>query len=114
AVYRLTLGEVPYPAAVFPAGARRGKEVEVEFSGFNVPGDARRKFTAPDAGTPWHWVGTDGTLTDGRELPFVVGEFQEVIETEPNDTREKANALPFRFPDAGVTVNGRFDKPGDQ
>src|SRR5262249_10514321 len=30
------LGDVPSPAAVFPAGARRGKHVEVEFSGFNV------------------------------------------------------------------------------
>lgn len=113
AVYRLTLGEVPYPTAVFPAGAQRGKQVEVEFSGFNVPGNSRRKLTAPDTTNPWHWVGTESALTDGRELPFVVGEFQEVIESEPNDTREKATALPFRYPDAGVTANGRFDKSGD-
>lgn len=113
ATYRLTLGDVPYPVTVFPAGARRGSSVEVAFSGFNVPADTRKKLTAPDSAIPWQVVRPELALTDGRDLPFITGEYAEVIEAEPNDSREKANVLPFRFPADGVTVNGRFDKPGD-
>ena len=108
AVYRLTVGDVPFPATVFPAGARRGSTIEVEVSGFNVPPNTRRKFAAPDSAFPWQAIRPEHALTDGRDLPFVVGEYPEVIETEPNDSREKANAL-----NLGVTVNGRFDKPND-
>lgn len=112
AIYRLTLGEVPYPTAVFPAGAQRGKTLEVEFSGFGMS-NSRQKITAPDSAIPWQTVRFEHPLTDGRVLPFVVGDHPEVTEVEPNDVREKATALPFRFPDGSVTANGRFDKPGD-
>lgn len=112
-IYRLTLGEVPYPTAVFPAGGRRGQPVEVEFTGPNVPPKAGRKVAAPDSPFLWQSVRLDHPLTDGRPLPFLLGDHPEMSEAEPNDSPEKANPLPVRFPTKGVTVNGRFDKPGD-
>jgi hypothetical protein len=113
ATYRLTVGDVAIPAAVFPAGAKRGTSVEVAFTGFNVPQNARKTIVAPGAANPWQTVQPDFALTNGHDLPFLTGEYAEVIETEPNDAREKANVLPFKFPADGVTVNGRFDKPND-
>lgn len=112
-VYRLTLGEVPYPLAMFPAGAQRGKALDAEFFGINVPANTRRRLTVPDSNFLWQSTGSGLALTDGRELPYLIGDHPEIIESEPNDTREKANPLPVKFPDAGITVNGRFDKPND-
>ena len=37
AVYRLTLGEVPYITAAFPAGYQRGTDPKIELFGANVP-----------------------------------------------------------------------------
>lgn len=108
ATYRLTLGDVPIPTTAFPAGARRGAQVDVAFGGFNVPATARRKLTAPAGANPWQAVSPEFALSDGRDVPFVTGDYPEMIEREPNDTRERANALP-----AGTTTNGRFDKPND-
>ena len=112
AVYRLTIGDVPYPTAVFPAGAQRGKPVDAAFSGFGMS-DSRQKLAAPGAALPWQTVRFDQPLTDGRALPFITGDVPEVTEAEPNDTRDKATPLPFRGADGGITANGRFDRPGD-
>src|SRR5262245_19695374 len=109
AVYRLTLGEVPYPTHITPPGGRRGEKVEVEFSGPNVKPRTRRTITVPAAPPPWQYVAFDDPLADGRELPFVCGEFPERAEVEPNDDRKQA--MPLTLP---VTVNGRFDRPGDE
>jgi hypothetical protein len=94
---------------VFPAGGRRGKQVDIEIAGPNVPPNTRRSITAPDS--PFHWqsVGAGLVLTDGRDLPFLVGDLAEQTESEPNDSRDKAIALPAE----GVTFNGRFDRTGD-
>ena len=108
-VYRLTLGDVPYPTAVFPTGGRKGQPVNLAFSGANVPTSTRRTVAVPDTLFQWHTAGAGLALTDGRELPFLAGDHPEVTEAEPNDGRELATQLP----PGGVTVNGRFGKSGD-
>ncbi|MDB5341040.1 MAG: peptidase domain protein, partial [Planctomycetaceae bacterium] len=111
AVYRLTVGDVPYPTFVFPPGARRGDQVDLTFGGFNVPPDARQTLTASSASSspfPWQAVRFDSPLTDGRELSFIQGEFPERIGTEPNDDRPQATELTLP-----VTVNARFEQGGD-
>lgn len=109
AVYRLALGEVPYPTAVFPPGGQRGKTVEVEFTGPNVPPQTKQKVTLPADGFPWQTVRFDNPQTDGFELPFLMGDHPEVIEREPNEGRTHAEALTLP-----VTVNARFDRSGDE
>lgn len=109
AVYRLTVGEVPYPTFVFPPGGQRGQKVAIEFAGPHIPQGTRQDFAVPGQGaSPWLTILFNSPLTDGRELPFVRGEFPELIEKEPNN--EAAQAMPLAMP---VTVNARFDKPGD-
>lgn len=108
AVYRLTLGDVPYPAAAFPAGGQRGKASEVQLLGLNLPATTVRR-TVPDSAFPWSTVPFKLQLHDGRDLPYLIGEHPERMEAEPNDSREKATAVPAD----GFTVNGRFDSPTD-
>ena len=53
AVYRLTLGDVPYPTALFPPGGQRGGTVELSAFGPNVPPGAHvfvRRTGRPAAG----------------------------------------------------------------
>jgi hypothetical protein len=115
ATYRLTLGDVPIPTTAFPAGVRRGGARELEISGFNVPRNALRTLDAPQTGLTWQTVSPELKVYDGRHLPLIFTDHPEVIEAEPNDEREKANPLrTFRYPDAGVAVNGRFNNRGDQ
>ncbi|MGH2688478.1 MAG: hypothetical protein ACRDKW_06695, partial [Actinomycetota bacterium] len=47
-------------------------------------------------------------LADGRDLPFIRGDFPELIESEPNDLAAQATEVPLP-----AVVNGRFDRAGD-
>lgn len=132
AVYRLTLGEVPYVTNAFPPGYRRGTETEIELLGPNVPSGTKRIVgkspiaaadAAPDAAGA-KWLGEESSLwdpafllrhvtldqagTSGLDVPLVVGELPEVIEVEAGD--ERAQSGPLSLP---VTVNGRFQKAND-
>lgn len=106
-VYRLTLGEVPYPTSVYPAGARRGEAVQVQVNGLNVAAGTSATVTAPqEAPVGWTWI----TPAKGAAaVPFVVGDYPEVLEQEPNDAAAQANAASLP-----TTLNGRLEKPGDQ
>lgn len=109
AVYRLTLGEVPYPTAIFPAGGKRGEIVEVEFSGPNVPAGTRRKIAIPaDDRFPLADVSLDGEADGIQWLPFVRGDVAELVTTPANNDRASAPVLAVP-----AVVNGRFEKPGD-
>ena len=109
AVYRLTLGNVPYPVAVFPPGGQRGQALTVDLVGLNLLAKAQQRVTIPPApASPWQTLRLDHPQTDGRELPFLWGDHPEIVEAEPND--QPAATSPLRLP---VTINGRFDRPGD-
>ncbi len=118
AVYRLTLGALPYPVAAFPSGGQRGTTTNVGFVGFQVDA-AAAKITLPTSGFPFHFIGQRQVLNDGREMPFILGEHPTVVEREPNDDVQRAELLNLRFPSDKDTssqslgISGRFDKPGD-
>ncbi len=136
AVYRLTLGEVPYVTGAFPPGVRRGTETEIELFGPNVSQGTKRVvgkmpatpagvaggtptvLTAPvwqgEVGSTWdpsyslRHVTLDQAGTSGLDVPLVVGDLPEMIEAEPNDDRLQIS--PIRLP---ITVNGRFQQAND-
>ncbi|MBI5761303.1 MAG: PPC domain-containing protein [Planctomycetales bacterium] len=109
AVYRLTLGDVPIPAAIFPPGGRRGTTVDVELSGPNIPVGTRQKVVVPaDDPFAFQHVSFDGPTAGDHELIFLRGDLPEQIEAEPNDDQPRANGVTIP-----ITVNGRFDRPGD-
>ena len=109
-VYRLTLGDVPYPTAVFPAGGQRGTTVDFELSGVNMPSPARQALALP-ATSPMavEQISLEGLTQGVAELPLLTGEAPEQNEQEPNDAAAAAATIPMP-----ITLNGRFDKAGDE
>ncbi|MFN0198373.1 MAG: pre-peptidase C-terminal domain-containing protein [Planctomycetaceae bacterium] len=105
AVYRLNVGEIPFPTTIFPPGGQRGREIDVEISGANIlPGTIVKAAVPVDDPFPFQFLSIDGN----QELPFVRGDLPEAIEHEPNDELAASEAIVV-----GSTVNARFDRPGD-
>ncbi|MFM9960190.1 MAG: PPC domain-containing protein [Planctomycetaceae bacterium] len=109
AVYRLTLGEVPYLIGTFPSGLRRDSETEIELFGPNIPPGTKRRVKADaDLTFPQQYVALNEFPNSGLDMPLAVGDFPEQLEAEPNNDRE--HALPLSWP---ATVNARFAEPND-
>lgn len=105
AVYRLSLGEFPVAASVFPPGGQRGTDVGVEFHGSNVPQGTIQNVSVPaDEPIEFQYLTLDGD----HEIPFIRGDLPETIEHEPNDDRAAAEDA-----NIGTTLNARFHQPGD-
>lgn len=112
AVYRLTVGDIPYPTHVFPGGGQRGQKVEVEVLGTNVATGTKLTVSVPAlegrTGSVPLSVPFDHPLSDGRELPYVAGDLVEVRESAKHATLSTAQTLTL-----GSVVNGRIDRPGE-
>ena len=109
AVYRLTLGEVPYVVGAFPSGLRRGSEADVELFGPNIPPGTKRRVKAEaDPLVPLQYVALGDFPNSGLDVPLAIGDWPEQLEAEPNNDREHAMSL--NWP---VTVNARFAEPND-
>ena len=110
AVYRMTVGEVPYPTAIFPAGGKRGEVVDVEVSGFNIAPGTRLKIQIPSGDEfPLLDVLLPGPTEGNQFLPFVCGNDAEVLETSEPHLRDHAQPLPHP-----ATVNGRLLVAGEE
>ena len=121
AVYRLTVGEVPYAVGTFSAGYQRGTNPEIELLGVSVPwrsgtparlllptGADKADKSAHPPEYPLHHVVFQDANPAGLDVPLVVGDLPEIIEVEPNDERIAATEL--KWP---LTVNARFQQSGD-
>ncbi len=106
AVYRLALGETQFATALDPPGGQRGQTVSLNFTGPGVPADAKFSFQVPDDPRPVIWITPPGSASD---VPFVLGNFPEMNEQEPNSELKSANPLK-----PGYTTNGRFNEAGDE
>ena len=132
AFYQLAIGNAPQLWNVFPIGAQRGHEVELELRADFMPpnpklilqshglegtiqktpdaGVYRLKLrSAPDASLGQHHITVRDDSGTTAPLRFVLGDLPENLESEPNDSREQAQLL--NWP---VTVNGRMDHKADQ
>lgn len=99
--YRLSLGELAVPTAVFPLSVPAGKEAEVLVTGYNLPSGVKLKVPASEAGEVE--VPLDGHKFRIRQpLKVLVGLLGETLEIEPNDAPHSATILA-----APATVNGR-------
>lgn len=109
AVYRLTLGEVPFPTHAFPAGAPRGHTVETRLFGWNLPDEGQPVTVSGGVDShPLEMLTVGGPVDSGFDVPLMRSDLPEAVEAEPNNEAAQATAqvLP-------VTVNGRFETPGD-
>ncbi len=108
--YRLTVGELPYIQQVYPAGAKRGSKTEIQLMGINL-GNAKKLAVAFPANIPANQQLLQSLKTArgvSNEIALVAGNDPELLEVEPNNSREKGT--PIKFP---VTINGIINQPGD-
>jgi len=105
--YRLSAGALPVVNACFPLSVPANSESRVRLVGTNLPKDA---VVTLQAGAPGEMaVPVDpACFRLRRELRVIVSDLPETLETEPNDTPEKA--VRMTAPGSG---NGRIDQPGD-
>ncbi|MEK6793207.1 MAG: PPC domain-containing protein [Spirochaetota bacterium] len=102
-VYRISAGELPFVAAVFPLGGQHEKETKVSLSGYNL---AAREFSVvPKAGSdilPVRVPDAENTFL------FLADDLPSVFDAGSNNTT--ASAQRIVFPSA---VNGRIESAGD-
>ncbi len=104
-VYRITLGEIPFITSIFPLGCAAGAQATVDVRGWNFP----RSSLAPNTKAPGIQllsVRNEDVLSN--LVPFAVDTLPECLEQEPNNTREKAQAVTLP-----IIINGRIDFAGD-
>jgi hypothetical protein len=106
-IYRIAIGELPFITSIFPLGAQHGKEVDIALGGRNLP-RTRLTGTLPENGYEVRHVSVKKNGYQSNEMPFAIGEMNEVFEVEPNNSAEKPQAI--RRP---LVINGRIQQPGD-
>lgn len=108
--YRLSIGELPYLETIFPLGGQRGTENTVTVTGANLDTVESIQISIgaeTPAGEQSLRVQTPSGLATNPH-PFDIGNWAEMVETEPNNTTGNANAVT-----APITLNGKIDKSGD-
>ena len=108
--YRLSIGELPYLETIFPLGGQRGTENTITVSGANLDTVESIQVSIgaeTPAGEQSLRVQTPSGLATNPH-PFTIGNWTEMVETEPNNTTGNANAVT-----TPITLNGKIDKSGD-
>lgn len=107
--YRLHVGRFIRPDVVYPAGARAGSTTKVRF----IAGSGRsfeEEVQVPAEPTDKYLlISSDAAKAAPSGNPFRVSEFDNVLEAEPNDSRETATPAPGE----PIAINGIIEKPGD-
>ncbi|MCY3720687.1 MAG: hypothetical protein OXG97_00545 [Candidatus Poribacteria bacterium] len=108
--YRLSIGELPYLETIFPLGGQRSTENTVTVTGANLEMVESIQVSIgaeTPAGEQSLRVQTPSGLATNSH-PFAIGNWGEMVETEPNNTTGNANAVT-----TPITLNGKIDKSGD-
>ena len=108
--YRVSIGELPYLETIFPLGGQRGTENTVTVTGANLDTVESIQISIgaeTPAGEQSLRVQTPTGLATNPH-PFTIGNWTEMMETEPNNTPGNATAVT-----TPITLNGKIDKPGD-
>ena len=109
--YRAHIGTFPRPLAVYPAGAKAGSEAEFKLIG-DVKGDysTKAKLPAKTVEGTYGVFGAQGGMKPPSPNPVRVSEFDNFLETEPNNSSKEPNLYEGALP---VAFNGILDQPGD-
>jgi hypothetical protein len=106
--YRLHVGNFPRPSVAYPAGGKRGERLKVQLLG-DAAGPIEQEISVPADPQAYGnlFIEDKGGITPSPVLfrPFDEG---NILETEPNDDFNTANAA--ELPRA---MNGRMQKKGD-
>jgi hypothetical protein len=106
-VYRISIGELPFITEMFPLGGRKGTETVASVRGWNLPAETLRLDTSP-GGDPLRTAFLEASGTPSNLMRYAVGALEETVESEPNDTRARAERIVLPR-----IVNGRIERSGD-
>ena len=107
--YRLVAGRVPYLESLFPSGGKRGASVELQWIGKNLEGvETLPVQIAEGASLGRQEVRARTPLGFSNPVGFEVGDLEESLETEPNNTPDQAQNLTLPR-----VVNGRIGAEKD-
>ncbi len=106
-IYRLSIGALPYITHIYPLGAPKGANAQVELHGVNLSA-ASTSVAVPADAPRLSQVQTTGNGLISNSLPFAAGDTPEIQEVEPNDAIAQATKI-----QTPVTINGRIQAPGD-
>jgi hypothetical protein len=110
-LYRLHVGTFPRPMAVFPLGGRPGEEIDLTFLG-DVKGKITQKVKLPATPSDKFAVyAEEAGLTPPSPNWIRVSDLPNILEVEPNNTREQATSTEVPLP---VAFNGVIEKEGDE
>ena len=106
-VYRIAIGELPFITSIFPLGGQKGKKVDIDLFGKNLPlHRISGKLPTGDAQVRRISVVKSGYRSNA--MPFALDELGDLFEREPNDTPPQAQ--PIHHP---AWINGRIQRVGD-
>lgn len=107
--YRLIAGSLPYVSSAFPFAGRRGETVDVQLRGYNLQGADKLTLRLDEKarlGQQQLRTSTAGGLSN--PFAFIVSDFAEVIESEPNTSLTHANTVSLP-----VGLSGRIQAAKD-
>jgi hypothetical protein len=109
--YRLRIGDFSAALAAYPSGGKRGSQVKVSAVGGPSSAGVEHTLTVP-ADAPTGRINVRIPDRHGRpaaQVPFAVGDFDEVLEVEPNNDVKKPQPIAA----TPVVINGRIQARGD-
>jgi hypothetical protein len=106
-VYRVTIGELPFIASIFPLGGNADRVARIEMKGWNLEG-AMLVPPAANAEPGVHPVAAVRNGLVSNVLPFELGTLPERREREPSQGSERAREVSFP-----IVIDGRIDRAGD-
>lgn len=107
-IYRIAIGELPFITSIFPLGAEQGKDVDIALRGKNLPKN-RLTGKLPMNGFEVRHISVKQKECRSNQMPFAIGDMQEMLEVEPNNLQEEAQ--PIKRP---LLINGRIQQTGDR
>lgn len=108
--YRLRIGDFPAVQMALPVAVPRGQKSRIDFAGVSVDDASPAWLEVPADAAPG-WAVVNSKRSGGKSTAFAYAEVSptgEVVDHEPNDTLDQAQALTL-----GQQISGRLDKPKD-
>ncbi|HKI70771.1 MAG TPA: hypothetical protein VKA81_00210, partial [Verrucomicrobiae bacterium] len=90
--YRLSIGAFPYVTGFFPLSVPSSKESDVELIGYNLPPEHKVKVKA-EGSNEIELPRDVERFRSRRVFKVMVGNWPELVESEPNDTPEQATRI---------------------
>ena len=106
-IYRITIGELPLIASVFPLGGKTGSRTRIETHGWNLPAARVTEDFRGQAKGVYPVTLRQGGWTSNA-VPFALDSLREASAKPGIGSREKAQKV--KLP--GI-VNGRIEQPGE-